>query len=1280
MHCRTSIVLAFLLLFSPGIRAQPGEGPPEMIPLGLGPQVNRDGVQNAAPGADFDGAGRSFPASGIAWGKDVSLRGIRFRLPPAEGADHVACEEQRIPLPEGAPAEWLFFLAAASRDIYQDGLLTIETAAGAARTPIVGWAWNPDDAYGDREEVMLAYPQRLVSLRTPVRVAKDGRPEAVPAALFLWAVRLDPAAAPKAVVLPKADGIRIFAMTLARGVPFAELFCSQVHLGDWKFKSTPEDQAAAAVDDSGWETVNAGHGWPGREVVWFRKKVVVPPHFAGMEVVLGIGIQGDGEIYVDEKRRAVFAEGDADILLTEKAKAGQTFQVAVRATSRPQLVWERDGGHLKYAVLQAPELDRIPMALGAARAAVEVFGPERRGESVTRPGTAGRLAESPLPGGERKDVNAGGEDPSWFDAPEAWGAMEAAWAKGGIDGLRAWLAELPKRFPETARAMAPLELTFFGHSHMDMEWRWVLEETEISLRNTFEGICDYMDRMPFTFAQSQASAYDLIEKKHPETFARVKAAAKKGLWFPVGGMWSECDLNMPSGEALVRQLLYGKRYFREKFGVDVTVGWNPDSFGHAASLPQILSKAGIDVFVLERCAPYWGPFTWEGIDGTKLFCWRPPAHYNRTYIDLKKMLTEAKGSEQKHGTTAYGSCYGIGDHGGYPPMADTRRTVELGALPLFPKAKFGSPVEFLGKLRSQAKDVPELKGELNSTFEGCYTSHTHTKAMNRRCESRLGDAEALYAAAEATGLVKAARFRPLEQARRALPGAWQSVLLNQFHDILPGSSGPATYGPADWPQKARGGKDRYDGALAAAEATRTLTAELLTKAVPTAAGEGTPVVLWNPLSWERREGVQVAGLPADWEHAAATDEAGGQYLVQRVEGGHLVSPVSVPSLGWRVLRIRKTDSGVRTQGESGAGILANDRVRVEIDPAKGCIRRAVETATGREILAGDGDRLEFRRDEGNAWDIVYGPDTGPFGSRDPRGPFTFLPPDEPPAVSVIENGPVRRTVEIVQPYKGSKLVRRISLVQGDPRIHVRFTRDWKDDCAPVLVKSMSAMAVKDPVATREIPYGALGAATDGREFCGQTWGDVSERDGSRGVALLNDGRYGFSVKGAEIGMTLLRDYLNDGPDLQPEDAGEGTHELAYVLYPHEGDWRAGEVGRRGWELNHPVVAVVTDVHAGSRNLSTSGSFLTVEGRGVAAGAFKPAEDGKGWVLRLVQMAGEPAAAGVHGLFNIKRVRRADLMEKPGEEIPVTSGVEEGIEEFRFSVEMKPFAIETVILD
>ncbi|MDI6827564.1 MAG: hypothetical protein QME62_03660, partial [Armatimonadota bacterium] len=375
-----------------------------------------------------------------------------------------------------------------------------------------------------------------------------------------------------------------------------------------------------------------------------------------------------------------------------------------------------------------------------------------------------------------------------------------------------------------------------GHAHIDMNWLWLWPETVEVCKNTFSTMLELMEEYPqFRFSQSQASAYLPIEEQFPDLFKKIRERVKSGQWEITGGTWTEGDLNMASGEAIVRQILYAKRYFLEKFGVEPKICWEPDTFGHAWTIPQILAKSGIKYYYFMRCGKNEPVFWWESPDGSRVLAFNRGSYNGPINESIKDAVIDlAKRYDVKDAMFVYG----VGDHGGGPTREDIEKALELGKRKDFPNVKFDTAVGFFDTILAQKKDFPVIRDELNFVFRGCYTSHSDIKKMNRTLENLLPTAELFSAMASPFGF---------KYPDTDFVIAWRNTCFNQFHDILDGT---AIHGSYEY------SKQLFDEAHAIGDkalkgALKTLSAEVNTL------GAGIPLIVFNPLSWQRTDSVSL---------------------------------------------------------------------------------------------------------------------------------------------------------------------------------------------------------------------------------------------------------------------------------------------------------------------------------------------------------------------------------------------------------------------------------------
>jgi alpha-mannosidase len=787
-----------------------------------------------------------------------------------------------------------------------------------------------------------------------------------------------------------------------------------------------------------------------------------------------------------------------------------------------------------------------------------------------------------------------------------------------------------------AAPVPPRALTahLVGHAHIDLSWLWRWEETVADIaRHTFQGTLAQMEKMPgLTFAQSQAAIYEAIEKDQPALFAAIARKIKEGTWIPVGGMWVEPDANMPDGEALARQLLYGKRYFLDKFGIDVKVGWNPDTFGHSWQLPQILRRAGIDSYVFGRCAPGPDPthfFWWEGLDGSRVLGYVPAGWYNVSLQNGTRPILEA--ARTNTGIKDFMILYGAGDHGGGPRDVDLAAIRKFREDPNEPRLVFDLPEAYLtGIAAANGAGLPLVKRELNFTFPACYTTQTATKRNNRQLESLLVTAEKFSAIATTSG------FRDY-YPERDLDEAWKIVLRNQFHDILDGSSiGPVYDEVAGFYRQAR---TRGERAL-------DFSLETISNAIDTR-GEGFPVVVYNPLLWERTEPAFAevvvppeAKTAKPWAGTLRMTDGEGkvvpvQVVEKRAQGDNTAFRIvflaeGVPSLGYKLYRVIPAETdGAGAEGlRAGTNELENDFLKVRLDPKTGWIVSLYDKTAQREVLAGPGNVLEAIVDEPkemSAWELGLKDTVGRAGENGA-------------VLELVESGPVRTVIRVKSRFRDSAFAQDLILYRGLSRLDCRTSLDWRE--RNVMIKAAFPLAVTSPAARFEIPYGSIARPADGTEVPALRWIDVSDGSGAYGVALLNDSKYGFDVNGGVMRMSVVH-----GPTYPDPEADRGRQELLYSVLPHSGDWRSAAVTRKGLELGNPLIARTPLGHAGA--LPKVHSFIKVGPANVILSAVKK-EMGyaePGLILRLYEIHGDKAAAKIEFPWAVD-ARETDLIERP----------------------------------
>jgi alpha-mannosidase len=723
-------------------------------------------------------------------------------------------------------------------------------------------------------------------------------------------------------------------------------------------------------------------------------------------------------------------------------------------------------------------------------------------------------------------------------------------------------------------------LLLTGHAHLDLAWRWPLAETRRKARRTLWTAVGLLERHPeFHFNQSTAQVFAFLEEDDPELLARLKAHA--GRFEPIGGMWVEPDCVMPAGESLVRQLLYGQRYFEATFGAPHTVCWLPDCFGFTPALPQLLRGAGIERFFTIKLS--WSEtnrfphdlFHWEGLDGSRVLAHmfdNPDGGYNGV-AGPNAALETWRRSRGKAWHPESLLSIGYGDGGGGPTEEMIRRVEQMERFPALPAQRFGRVDGFFDRVA--APDLPVWSGELYlELHRGTLTSQGRTKRAHRRAERDLVAAEALASLDALAGGEVPASLEP----------AWRVLLRNEFHDILPGSSIREVYeeAEAELAGVSRAAEAVIDGAL------RRLAARL--------DGDGAGVLVVNP---------DLTPRPIRLHDPVLT-------------GGTL------EGLEARVVEPRPPAHPVIATGRT----LANDLVRVEL-AADGTLAGVHDKRAGREVLDGRGNQLWAYVDKPRAWDAW---DVDAAYAEDGEEIVAT-------SIEVVETGPHRAALRVRRRFRDSEIVQDVRLWAGSARIDFATRLDWHD--RRVLLKARFPLAVRAPHATFETAFGVVERATHRNtsweqarfEVAGHRFADLSEP--GYGVALLNDGRYGHHAHGSELGLSLLRSPVWPDPL-----ADEGGQELVYALLPHVGDWLGGGVLAEAQDLNRPLPALPVQRGAGA-----SLRPLRVEGLPVGLGALKSLEDGGDLVLRVYEPQGARGAVRVEPPDGWRLDSALDLLER-----------------------------------
>jgi len=842
-------------------------------------------------------------------------------------------------------------------------------------------------------------------------------------------------------------------------------------------------------------------------------------------------------------------------------------------------------------------------------------------------------------------------------------------------GSEAFLASLEKALIYFEKGLSqfqtkrPLAVWPVGHSHIDVAWLWRLKEVQRKCGRTFSSMIRLLEEYPdFRFVQSQPVLYDYTEKRYPTLFEEIKKKVHEGRWEPVGGMWVEADCNISSGESLVRQVLYGKRYFEKAFGVKVNTLWLPDVFGYSGALPQILKKSEIEYFFTTKLNwnetnqfPY-NVFWWQGVDGTRvLSCLLyHSSAYNCQMV--ARQLAEMDDQVRQRGEVENVIMpVGYGDGGGGTTRKDLESMTWLGKMPGLPSLHHGSVKSFFKTLSKKARTLPVWSNELYfEKHRGTYTSHASAKRMNRKCEIALREAEiwSVLAGPQYT------------YPKAQLTDTWRNFLITQFHDIIPGSSIPEVY---------QDSQAIYDEVLQTAGTARKSAQQVIAGRCP--AAENT-VLVFNSLSWARTDVVQLTLNRSDDKFHIVDDQDEPVALqILRVEKNRvtcLILAKEVPSLGYAAYRVRE---GRKKSAEPG------DRVSIQSVETpyykikwndQGQLERLYDVEQERSLFTRQQPGNVFQTfldypNEYEAWDL----------DDDYRDhPLALFQPE---SVKVVASGPICTILRAVHKSKDSRLSQDIYFYRHLRRIDFCTEVDWHE--RRTVLKVGFPIPSPNARAHYEIQFGVLERTLSSDtpwekakfEVPAQRWADVS--DHQYGLALLNDCKYGYDAHNGLLRLTLLRSGYCPDP-IEPSwhvqfgaPTDDGVHHLTYSLYPHSGGWQRSHVVRRGGELNAPLTAHAPKAaKPTAKGLALPGRYGFIEiakGDSLCVETCKQAEDSEEVILRVYESQGMAGDAAVQFHFPVAAVQECNLMERDAKPASFKSGL------LRFSY--SPYEIKTFLL-
>ncbi|HQY92698.1 glycoside hydrolase family 38 C-terminal domain-containing protein [Caldilinea sp.] len=952
------------------------------------------------------------------------------------------------------------------------------------------------------------------------------------------------------------------------------------------------------------------------DAAWFRFTGVIPAQAAGQHVVLLLDVNGELCV-VDERgepvrgltnvasefEKSLGLPGKRVLPVSENAQAGVRVEVWADAGCNDLFGLVQENGVIKDAWIAVcrPEIKALYYDFEVLREAMTVL---------------------PAESARRAQIRYALHD-----------AMHLIWRGLDPDAVAAARARLRGELAKH-NGDASLTISAVGHAHIDLAWLWPLRETKRKGARTFATVLANMALYrEYVFAASQAQLFQWMKEDYPGLFARIKARVAEGRIEPQGALWVEPDTNVTGGEALIRQILYGRRFFQEEFGVEVDYVWLPDTFGYSGALPQIMARAGIRHFSTQKLS--WSlinpfphhSFRWQGIDGSEVLVHMLPEEtYNGPAAP--RSLAKIEQNYRDKGVSGHAlMAYGIGDGGGGPGEEHLERLARLGNFAGLPPVQQEWTAAFFEKWAQEADRFATWQGELYlERHQGTFTTNAANKWYNRRMEQALRETEWMAAIAQ---LVTGAGY-----PRAALDAIWREVLLYQFHDILPGSSIKRVYDEC---------LPRYAALLAETADLLRAAQQALAAQIDTTVAQQ-PVICFNSLNWER----------ATWQKI-----------------GQAWHNVRTPALGYTVFDAAQP-ADVFPEPVAATDRLENDRLVVQFD-ASGAVVSLFDKLNQRECVPAGAlaNRLALYHDPGDTWDFPM-----EYAESAPR----YL---ELTAARAWVNGP-HAVVEQAYHVGHSELIQTIRLTAGSPLVEFATQARWREP--RTMLRVTFPVAVHADEARYEIQFGHIRRPTHRNttwdlaraETPAHKWVDLSQRD--YGVALLNDSKYGHQIKGNTIDLNLLRSVPYPGPRLVTDDAvapgdphpaytDQGDHTFRYALYPHGGDGLCAGVVQAAYDFNIPVQVVEATPHPGA--LPVAASWIEIDSPDVVMETVKLAEDGDGLIVRAYEATGATVQTHLLPGFLLSSVEEADLLERPERALDVAGDA--------IDLMFRPFEIKTLRL-
>jgi alpha-mannosidase len=1019
---------------------------------------------------------------------------------------------------------------------------------------------------------------------------------------------------------------------------------SEASFINWKYSTNlslkPSDISQKNFDDSSWQNATLNQSFS-IDSCWFRKEIEIPSFIAGVPVKGKLNflatVDDYSYIWINGESKGKFG-WDAEFLLTENAMPGDKFTVLIKAINT--------GGPLR--LIQAklnfemqPPLQKLIKNLSLSF---------RVGQKL--------LSFDSYQSNERVKIDPG-IDLSKIKKSEKeklGKLLQELATKLNIDALKEGdttkfivsVNQIKKELKPISDFAKQFTLQFTANAHIDAAWLWRKKETEEVTKRTFSAVMNMFKARPdFTYTQSQAALYDWMKVDYPDLFEQMRSYADKGRWEISGGMWIEPDCNLPSGDSWARQLLYGQKFFKNNFGKQARIGWNPDSFGYNWNLPQFMLKGGLDAFITQKIG--WNDtnvfphrlFWWQSPDGSKILTYFPFSYVNEIENPFG-LVDWLRQYEANTGLTKLLVLFGVGDHGGGPSLEMMARIDQLRELYIYPKIEFNTAQNYIDWVRKHdISKLPVWDDELYLEYHrGTATTQSNTKKWNRSNEVLLTNSEKFNSVSTIFGG---------QNNASKIKDAWKIVLFNQFHDILPGSSIREVYIDAD--KDYREANDLASFTLN--KSLKNLTSQINTSVVK----DGKAVIVFNPLSWVRTDVAKVELTKGDEANYLIYDLDGKEIPSQLQRKDKLTREIifiakDVPSLGYKTYVIKKTDSDLSWKQKDAIppsnapeGKIENEFFKVTIDGSNGLVKSILDKRLQKELLNGFGNKLQLLEDLPKAWDAW---NIGLTGKEFPSTYRNF---------KFVENGPVKSIIRITrdylkpgvvksfptEDYPNSFFTQDIILYKGIDRIDFKTDVEWWEE--KTMLKVAFPFNVQDTVATYEIPFGTIKRSTTLKaqwdkgkwEVNAQKWADLSNDE--FGISLINKSKYGYDTRENVMRLSLLR-----SPKWPDPTADRGDHAFEYSLFPHKGRLENSETVHKGYEFNYPLISVLSDIHNGE--LPINHSFVQISDKSIILTSIKQAdEDENAFILTMYESSGKEKNVEFTLPFNPVKVFETDFLEE-----------------------------------